>query len=180
MAALQNVSIPAVITVEYEDLKPAVVPKVETSQANTRKRKLQKNEVAPQATQETARMSPQQQQFMNYVTHQIQLQQVASSSPKLIPTIAVDDNRQMIQHLHQNGVVIDVDEPKNSSSADDDESKAKVAKDDKCVKYDSFEIFGLFVANELRGLNSNALKKKLKRKILELVLDVTEEDSKFK
>lgn len=175
MAALQNVSIPAVITVEYEDIKPVIL-KTETpiSQANTRKRKLPKNDV-PQVV-ESARMSPQQQQFMNYVTHQIQMQQVASSSPKTIPTIAVDDNRQMVQNLHQNGVVIDVEEPKNNSNVDDDEPKTKIFKDD--GKQDGFEIFGLFVANELRGLTSVALMKKLKRKILELVLNVTDEDSK--
>ena len=163
--------------VEHIDIKPLTAVQVTTipDQVNTRKRKLQKIEAAPQVIQETNRMSPQQHRFLNFVTHQIQLQQ-ASTSPKQIPTIAVDDNRQIVQQLHQNGVTIDIEDPKNN--LDEDESKAKTSKDGAGVKYDSFEIFGLFVANEMRGLTSNALKKKLKRKILELVLDVSEEDTK--
>ena len=41
---------------------------------------------------------------------------------------------------------------------------------------DEHQLFGEFVAQELRGLKSEESRKKLKRKILQLVIEIGEED----
>lgn len=45
-----------------------------------------------------------------------------------------------------------------------------------CKKIDEHQLFGEFVAQELRGLKSEESRKKLKRKILQVVIDIGEED----
>lgn len=44
---------------------------------------------------------------------------------------------------------------------------------------DQFDIFGLYVASELKNLSSQYLRKKLKRKIQEVVLEICEEDERL-
>lgn len=42
-------------------------------------------------------------------------------------------------------------------------------------KLDKFDIFGLFIANEMKSLTSVALQKKMKRKILECILEINDD-----
>lgn len=85
------------------------------------------------------------------------LNQSTPMSTKPTPTIIIDDKSQDIVLKH------DVEETK---SVRNDESK----------KLDNFEVFGMFVANEMKSLSSSALQKKLKRKILACILEVNNED----
>lgn len=82
-----------------------------------------------------------------------------SASTKLTPTIIIDEKSQD----HEMGGI------KNEK----DDSKAVHSEESK--KLDKFEIFGLFVANEMKSLTSPALQKKFKRKILECILEIHDE-----
>lgn len=98
-----------------------------------------------------------QHSMLNQYVHQLQ-----PSTPKQTPTIIIDDKSQ--DH-----------EIKNLTS-EGDEPPSKVAKhEDK--KKDKFDIFGMFVASEMRNLKNQSLQRKLKRKILECVLEMEDEDS---
>jgi hypothetical protein len=87
--------------------------------------------------------------------------QPASSTPKQMPTIIIDDKSQDHEIKMQ-----EVDEP-----------AAKVARVEESKKLDSFEVFGMFLANEMRSLHSQSLQKKLKRKVLECILEINDLDS---
>ncbi|CRK96210.1 CLUMA_CG009638, isoform A [Clunio marinus] len=88
--------------------------------------------------------------------------QPTTSTPKPAPTIIIDDKSQ--DH-----------EIKNINEAD--ETFGSVTRPDEVKKFDNFDVFGMFVANEMRSLQSQNLQKKLKRKILECVLEVNDLDS---
>lgn len=104
-----------------------------------------------------------QPQLLNSYINQIQPS--SSSTPKQAPTIIIDDKSQD-QDLSKNGSVSDVDEP-----------AAKAMKiDDATQKPDKYEIFGMFIAEEMRSLHSTLLQNKLKRKILECVLGMSDQD----
>jgi len=81
----------------------------------------------------------------------------STASTKQTPTIIIDDKSQDI--VSKNDV-------EDTKSVRNEESK----------KLDNFEIFGMFVANEMKSLSSSALQKKLKRKILACILEVNSED----
>lgn len=98
-----------------------------------------------------------QSSMMNQYVHQLQ-----PSAPKQTPTIIIDDKSQ--DH-----------EIKNLAS-EGDEPPSKVAKHEDRKK-DKFDIFGMFVASEMRNLKKQSLQRKLKRKILECVLEMEDEDS---
>lgn len=87
-----------------------------------------------------------------------QTQASASISTKQTPTIIIDDKSQ--DHV---------------ISIKSDAEETKAIRSDETQKLDKFEIFGLFVANEMKSLSSPALQKKLKRKILECILDINDE-----
>ena len=86
-----------------------------------------------------------------------QTQSSSAASTKQTPTIIIDDKSQ--DHVIKN----DVEETK---SVRNEESK----------KLDKFEVFGMFVADEMKSLSSPALQKKLKRKILSCILEINDED----
>lgn len=78
-----------------------------------------------------------------------------------MPTIMIDDKSQ--DH--------------EIKSSEPEEQLSKVSRPEESQKLDKFEVFGMFVANEMRGLQSQSLQKKLKRKILECILDMNDQDS---
>lgn len=147
------------VSVEYEERKP----KVEAVTTGRKRRMVQK------AT--TNGDFEQQQQLINQYMSQIQtIQQLPSPTIPIIQptTIIIDDKSTQ-----------DVtEEPKNNSTAELDEqiqlTPSKTDTPETTQKYDRFEIFGLFIANEMRALSSATIQRKLKRKILECVLEVTE------
>lgn len=87
--------------------------------------------------------------------------QPATSTPKQMPTIIIDDKSQDTEIKMQEA----------------EEPAAKRSRDDESMKLDKFEVFGMFVANEMRSLQNQSLQKKLKRKILECILEMNEQDS---
>lgn len=101
-----------------------------------------------------------QQQLLNQYVHQLQ---PSTAMPKQTPTIIIDDKSQ--DHEIKNAI----------SEVDDQTNKASRLEEAK--KMDKFDIFGLFVASEMRSLQSQSLQKKLKRKILECVLEMSDQDS---
>lgn len=99
-----------------------------------------------------------QQHLLNqYVNHL----QPSSSTPKQTPTIIIDDKSQDLEIKSSES-----EEPPNKKARLDDQKQS-----------DKFDIFGLFVASELRNLKSQSLQKKLKRKILECVMEMNDQDS---
>lgn len=103
-----------------------------------------------------------QQQLLNQYVSQMQ---PISSTPKPPPTIIIDDKSQDLEI--------------NKSVEGEHEPPVKMARVDekKFNKMDKFDIFGLFVASEMRNLKNQAMQKKLKRKILECVLEISDQDS---
>jgi hypothetical protein len=87
--------------------------------------------------------------------------QPASSTPKQMPTIIIDDKSQDHEIKLQ-----DVEEPPMKSTRVEDSKNL-----------DNFDVFGMFVANEMRSLQNQSLQKKLKRKILECILEMNDRDS---
>lgn len=87
--------------------------------------------------------------------------QPSSSTPKQTPTIIIDDKSQ--DH-----------EIKSSEPEEPFEKRPRL---EESKKPDKFEIFGLFIANEMRSLQNLSLQNKLKRKILECILEMNEQDS---
>jgi hypothetical protein len=85
-------------------------------------------------------------------------QPAISPVAKQAPSIILDDKSQ--DHIMK----IDNEEAKNSRA---DEAK----------KLDKFEIFGLFVADEMRSLSSPALQNKFKRRILQCILEINDDAS---
>jgi hypothetical protein len=134
------------VSVEYEEPKPKL--KTEMSQ-NSRKRRL--------ITKDGIEIS--QQQLLNQYVNQMQ---PSSSTPKQTPTIIIDDKSQ--------------DHEIKSMNNDVDESAAKSARSDETKKLDKFEVFGMFVANEMKSLQNASLQRKLKRKILECILEMNDQD----
>lgn len=122
-------------------------PKIKTEVLQGRKRRL--------ITKDGMEIT-QQQLLTQYV-------QPTTSAPKPPPTIIIDDKSQDHEVKH--------------SMSDHDEPFAKIARVEETKKYDNFEVFGMFVANEMRSLKSQSLQKKLKRKILECILEMNEPDS---
>lgn len=103
----------------------------------------------------------QQQLLSQYVS---QLQPI-SSTPKPAPTIIIDDKSQDLE-INKIEAEVELEPP------------AKLARtDEKKLKMDKFEIFGLFVASEMRNLKNQTSQNKLKRKILECVLEMSDQDS---
>lgn len=148
------------VSVEYEERKP----KIEVVHTGRKRRMVQK------AT--TNGDYQQQQQLMNQYINQIQtIQQLPSPTlPTIQPTttIIIDDKS-----------TLDVtEEPKNNSTSELDEqyqlAPSKTDTPETTQKYDRFEIFGLFIANEMRAISSATIQRKLKRKILECILEVTD------
>lgn len=68
-----------------------------------------------------------------------------------------------------------VDDEHVLASSRNEGEEAKAISIDESKKLDQYEIFGLFVANEMKSLSSVVLQKKLKRKILECILTITDE-----
>lgn len=89
--------------------------------------------------------------------------QPAASTPKQMPTIIIDDKSQ--------------DTEMKIQEVDTMEHPAKHSRIDESQKLDKFEVFGMFVANEMRSLQSLSLQNKLKRKILECILEMNDQDS---
>lgn len=90
-------------------------------------------------------------------TQQSNLLSQSTASTKQTPTIIIDDKSQ--------DIVL-----KN------DAEETKSVRNEESKKLDNFEVFGMFVANEMKSLSSSALQKKLKRKILACILEVNNED----
>jgi len=124
-------------------------PKIKSEASdNVRKRRL----VQKEAVEIT------QQHLLNqYVNHL----QPSSSTPKQTPTIIIDDKSQDVEIKSS-----EPEEPLNKKARLDDQKQS-----------DKFDIFGLFVASELRNLKNHSLQKKLKRKILECVMEMNDQDS---
>lgn len=83
----------------------------------------------------------------------------ASTSPsttKQTPTIIIDDKSQ--------DRVLKIDN-----------EETKTIRSEEPSKLDKFEIFGMFIANEIKSISSPALQKKLKRKILECILEINDD-----
>lgn len=135
------------MSVEYEE--PKVKPKIETLDIN-RKRRLAK-EKGIELTQ--------QQLLSQYVS---QMKPI-SSTPKQLPTIIIDDKS---QDHEVKTIVNDAEEP-----------PSKRARVEEAKTSDQFDIFGLFVASEIRNMKNPSLQKKLKRKILECVMEMNDQDS---
>jgi hypothetical protein len=87
--------------------------------------------------------------------------QPVSSTPKQMPTIIIDDKSQDVEMKMQEA----------------EEPQGKIARVEETKKFDEFQIFGLFVGNEMRSLKNSSLQKKLKRKILECILEINDQDS---
>lgn len=98
----------------------------------------------------------QHQQLLN------QYSQPSSSQTKPTPTIIIDDKS-------QDQVLKDAEDVTTKKARIDDDTSTNEK------KLDKFEIFGLFVGNEMRSLSSPILQKKLKRKILECILEISDE-----
>lgn len=122
-------------------------PKLKNDVQNGRKRRMVKREG----------IEITQQQLLS------QFVQPATSTPKPTPTIIIDDKSQ--DH-----------EIKNSMS-DVEEPFTKNPRVEEAKKLDNFEVFGMFVANEMRTLQNQSQQKKLKRKILECILEMSDQDS---
>lgn len=100
-----------------------------------------------------------QQQLLNQYVSQLQ---PISSMPKQTPTIVIDEKSQ------------DQD-MKNSSEVE--EPLSKTPRTDDSTKSDKFDIFGMFVASEMRNMKTLTLQRKLKKKILECILEINDLDS---
>lgn len=135
------------VSVEYEE--PKVKPKLENLDIN-RKRRLAK-EKGIELTQ--------QQLLSQYVS---QMKPI-SSTPKQMPTIIIDDKSQ--------------DHDVKTSIIDADEPAVKRGRVEEAKTSDQFDIFGLFVASEIRNIKNPSLQKKLKRKILECVMETSDQDT---
>lgn len=96
-----------------------------------------------------------QHQLLNQYANQ---NSIASSTPstKQVSTIIIDDKSQ-------------------DRELKNDVEEVKVSRNDETNKLDQFEIFGMFVANEMRGISNSTLQKKLKRKILECILEINDD-----
>lgn len=133
--------------VSVEYEEPKMKPKIETLDIG-RKRRLAK-EKGIELTQ--------QQLLSQYVS---QMQPI-SSTPKQTPTIIIDDKSQ---------------DAKITTNEVEEVSPKRSRKDDS-KSHDKFDIFGLFVASEMRNLKNPAMQKKLKRQILECVMEINDQDS---
>lgn len=122
-------------------------PKIKSEMQNARKRRM--------ITKDGIEITQQQLLSHQYV-------QPSSSTPKQTPTIIIDDKSQ------------DHDTNKNPEP---EEPFAKMLRMEESKKLDKFEIFGIFIANEMRSLQNQSLQKKLKRKILECILEINDQDS---
>lgn len=123
-------------------------PKIKSEAAeNNRKRRL----IQKEAIEIT------QQQLLNQYVSQLQ----PTPLPKQAPAIVIDDKSQDL-------------EVKNSEC---EEPPRKVARLEEKKPSDKFDVFGLFVASEMRSLKNQSLQKKLKRKILECIMEMNDQDS---
>lgn len=137
------------VSVEYEE--PKIKPKLENLDINRKRR----------SAKEKGIELTQQQLLSQYVS---QMKPISSTQmPKQMPTIIIDDKSQ--DHEVKNSI-IDAEEP-----------AAKRARVDEAKTSDQFDIFGIFVASEMRNIKNPSLQKKLKRKILECVMEMTDQDS---
>lgn len=176
-----------VIAVEYEpaDTKPKILnPEAPQSGGATMSRQKRKliatiGGISPQPT-----TAP----YINYLTQTQQQAQLNQMSPSHISTIVVEDRSRVVQQAQPQQIQqvqttvqqhTQVDQMEETKQEIDD-----IATPTKQIKLststsgaDSFEVFGMFVANELRGLSSKSLQKKLKRKILQVVVEITNLDS---
>jgi hypothetical protein len=87
--------------------------------------------------------------------------QPVSSTPKQMPTIIIDDKSQDVDMKMQEA----------------EEPQGKSARVEETKNLDEFQIFGLFIGNEMRSLKNPSLQKKMKRKILECILEISDQDS---
>jgi hypothetical protein len=170
MQPLQPQQNQVVISVEYDDIKPKILnPEASNAQVSgvKGKRKL----LAQQAIQHQ-----QQQQLLNhYVTlQQSQIQQ----SPKHIPAIVIDET----SHQPQKSAQVQSSAKEQTQDVSVEEVRYEIdeatpTKRKLASEADSFDVFGMLVANEMRSLTSNSLKKKMKRQILQIILEINGQDS---
>lgn len=137
------------VSVEYEEeAKPKT--KTEILQSNRKRRQITKdgNEI-------------QQQQLLSHYVSQTQPSPSSAAIVKQTPTILIDDKS-------QDQVLKDFDEGvKNIRIGNISDEHHKL---------DKFEVFGMFVANEMRSLSSAVLQNKMKRKILECILEINDDE----
>lgn len=163
-----------VISVEYDDIKPKILnPEAGSAQTSgvKNKRKL------------LAQQTAQQQLFNHYVNLQ-QAQQI-QQSPKHIPAIVIEETSRVQQKPAQTIHQVQNSSKEQSSSQHDlssdelrhDGEEATPSKRKMSSEADSFDVFGMLVANEMRALSSNSLKKKMKRQILQIILEINAQDS---
>ena len=138
------------VSVEYEEeAKPKT--KTEILQNNRKRRLITKdgNEI-------------QQQQLLSHYVNQTQPSPSSAAITKQTPTIIIDDKS-------QDQVLKDFDDGVKNARTPGNNS-------DEHHKLDKFEVFGMFVANEMRSLSSANLQNKMKRKILECILEINNDD----
>lgn len=137
------------VSVEYEE---EAKPKKNEISQNTRKRRLMTKD-------DGIEISP---QLLNQYVNQTQSSTSAIVAKQAPTTIIIDDKS-------QDQVLNDAEEiaAKNCRAISTNSLNEN--------KPDKFEIFGLFVANEMRSLSSPTLQKKMKRKILECILEITDD-----
>lgn len=133
------------VSVEYEE---EAKPKTKTEMLqNNRKRRL-------------ITKDDQQQQLLSQYVNQAQPSPSSAAIVKQTPTIIIDDKS-------QDQVLKDFDEGSKNARVG--------SSSDEHHKLDKYEIFGMFVANEMKSLSSAALQNKMKRKILECILDINDD-----
>lgn len=102
-----------------------------------------------------------QQQLLNQYVNQ--MQPISLTPKQNMPTIVIDDKS---QDHHDIRAGSDVEEP-----------PSKVPRLEEAKKMDKFDIFGMFVASEMRNLRNPSSQRKLKRKLLECVMEMNDQDS---
>lgn len=140
------------VSVEYEE---ETKPKKSEVLQNGRKRRLM--------TKDDGIEIAQQQQLLSQYVNQTQSSSSTLATKQAPTTIIIDDKS-------QDQVLKDAEEisAKNCRVIAGNSSNEN--------KPDKFEIFGLFIANEMRSLSNPSLQKKMKRKILECILEINDEN----
>lgn len=136
------------VSVEYEEeAKPKT--KSEILQNNRKRRLITKDGT-----------DIQQQQLLSQYVNQTLPSPSSAAIVKQTPTIIIDDKS-------QDQVLKEFDEgPKIARVGNNSDEHHKL---------DKFEVFGMFVANEMRSLSSAVLQNKMKRKILECILEINDD-----
>lgn len=138
------------VSVEYEE---DANPKIKTDNLQTtRKRRL--------ITKDGIEIK-QQQILSQYVNQTPSASSALAGISKQTPTIIIDDKS-------QDQILKDLDRVVSKSERVGNTSNEH-------QKLDKFEVFGMFVANEMRSISTVALQKKMKRKILECILEIQDD-----